>query len=258
MYPDIAVSSWTFNKLLTSKTQDPDITLYDIPELLAMHGFKAVEICNFHITSTDMPSLRLLRVALENSGVRLVNILIDTGDISASDPLKREAEINDVKKWIDIASALGSDGVRVIAGRLPATTEALAQSAETLHDLAVYASERDVAICTENWYGLLDTPEDVIELLRLTEGNIGLKLDFGNWPAPRKYDDLRAISPYSSTTHSKPALTPDGKIDFQDFLCCLQSIESGGFEGRHVLVYDGHDDVWSVLDELKRAVTHTL
>ena len=72
MYPDIAVSSWTFNKLLTSNAQDPEITLYDIPGLLARHGFKAAEICNFHITSTDMPSLRLLRVALENAGVRLV------------------------------------------------------------------------------------------------------------------------------------------------------------------------------------------
>jgi sugar phosphate isomerase/epimerase len=258
MYQDIAVSSWTFNKLLTSKTQDPEITLYDIPGLLDLHGYKAVEICNFHITSTDVPSLRLLRVALENAGVRLVNVLVDTGDISASDPLKREAEIHAVKKWIDIASALGSDGVRVIAGRLPATSEALAQSAETLQELAVYAAERDIAICTENWYGLLDSPEDVIELLKLTEGNIGLKLDFGNWPAPRKFDDLRAIAPYASTTHSKPALTPAGKIDHEDFLCCLQSIESGRFEGRHVLVYDGHEEVWGALDELKRAVTHTL
>ena len=105
-------------------------------------------------------------------------------------------------------------------------------------------------MCTENWYGLLDTPQNVIDLLRLTDGDIGLKLDFGNWPAPRKYTDLREIAPYASSTHSKPALRPDGSIDEQDFLRCLEAIESNGFTGRHVLVYDGPADVWDALEEL--------
>lgn len=257
-YQDTAVSTWTLHKLLTSSSGEPQITLYDVPALLALHGYKAVEICHFHITSTDLPSLRLLRLALETAGVRLVNILIDTGDISAQDPEVRAKEIADVRNWIDIASAIGSDGVRVIAGRRPATTANLAQSAKTLQDLAQYGADRDVAICTENWYGLLDTPEDVIELMQLTDGNIGLKLDFGNWPAPRKFNDLRQIAPYASTTHSKPALTPDGQIDQEDFLSCMKAI-SDGFSGRHVLVYDGPGDVWIALEELKTMLpTHVV
>jgi len=146
---------------------------------------------------------------------------------------------------------VGAEGVRVIAGRQTASPATLAESAATLHDLAVYGAERNVAICTENWYGLLDTPQDVLELLRLTEGNIGLKLDFGNWPAPRKFDDLAEIAPYASTTHSKPALTSDGQIDHEDFLRCLKAINSNGFSGRHVLVYDGSGDVWIALAELE-------
>jgi len=250
-YLDTAVSSWTLHKLLAADADGSQITLFDLPALLAQHGYKAAEICNFHITSTDVPSLRLLRVALENAGVRLVNLLIDTGDISALALDVRAREITEVKNWIDIASAIGADSVRIIAGRRPANPTTLREAADTMHDLALYAADRDVAVCTENWYGLLDTPEDVIELMRLTDGNIGLKLDFGNWPAPRKFDDLRLIAPYASTTHSKPALTADGKIDHEDFLRCLSAIEQGGFTGRHVLVYDGPDDVWAALDELK-------
>jgi hypothetical protein len=87
-------------------------------------------------------------------------------------------------------------------------------------------------------------------LLRLTEGNIGLKLDFGNWPAPRKFDDLAAIAAYASTTHSKPALTTEGRIDREDFQRCVKAIERNGFSGRHVLVYDGPENVWIALEEL--------
>jgi sugar phosphate isomerase/epimerase len=140
-YKESAVSTWTLHKLLSSDSGDPQITLYDVPALLSQHAYKAVEICNFHITSTDIPSLRLLRVALESEGVRLINILIDTGDISAPDPEQRAAEIADVRRWIDIASALGADGVRVIAGRQPATHTTLSESAQTLHELAVYGAE---------------------------------------------------------------------------------------------------------------------
>jgi len=249
-YQETAVSSWTLHKLLTSDVDGSQITLYDVPALLANHGYKAVEICNFHITSTDVPSLRLLRVALENAGVRLVNLLIDTGDISAVALDIRAREIADVKNWIDVASAIGADSVRIIAGRRPASPETLQEAANTMHDLSIYAADRDVAVCTENWYGLLDTPEDVIELMQLTDGNIGLKLDFGNWPAPRKFDDLRLIAPYASTTHSKPALTANGTIDQEDFQRCIDAIESGGFSGRHVLVYDGPNNIWAALDEL--------
>lgn len=250
-YQETAVSSWTLHRLLTSDTDGSQITLYSVPALLAQHGYRAAEICNFHITSTDVPSLRLLRVALENAGVRLVNLLVDTGDISAVALDVRAREIAEAKKWIDIASAIGSDGVRIIAGRRPATPVTLQEAADIMQELAVYAADRDVAVCTENWFGLLDTPDDVIELMRLTDGNIGLKLDFGNWPAPRKFDDLRLIAPYASTTHSKPALTANGKIDHEDFLRCLAAIENGGFDGRHVLVYDGPDNIWAALDELK-------
>ena len=116
-------------------------------------------------------------------------------------------------------------------------------------ELAKLGESLGVAVETENWHALLSGPDQVTRLMELTNGSIGFKLDFGNWPNNRKYIDLPKVAPYATSTHAKAHYDGD-KIDVEDFLRCCDICKDAGFTGPHVLVYDGPGDEWERLREI--------
>lgn len=245
--PRLGVSSWSLNNSLTRG----DFTLLDLPAFCAAHDLGKLEICHFHLKSTDPGYLRDLSAACVDAGVTLFTFLKDNGDITHPDPAQRRREIDDIKAAIDIASTLGAQRIRVIAGDAEPSPESLALSAHGLLDLADYAADKDVRVVTENWHRLLDRPADVIELRDRTDGRIGLKLDFGNWPRDRKYVDLPKIARYAVCTHAKADFPTPGDIDHVDFTRCLDICRDAAFEGPHILIYAGPGDEWTSLDLMR-------
>lgn len=242
---NIGISSWTLHRLLTPAVGERALTLFELPALIAQHGYFDLEICDFHIESTETAYLRELRSALRASNIRLKSLLLDTVEIDALDT---------VKHWIDAAVELEARAVRVIAGKVPANDTSLRESAAKFNAMTNYAALRNVTLSTENWFELLNTPLDVIKLLDLTSHQVELKLDFGNWPAPRRYDDLPIIAPYATTSHAKLHIDEAGNPDFSDFDRILRGIHAAGFKGEHILVYDGSLMIWPILSTMRSHV----
>jgi sugar phosphate isomerase/epimerase len=230
-------------------------SLLDLPTDVAAHRIHRLEICYFHFPRTDHAYLTMLRERLAEAGVIPQTLLIDTGDISAADDQVREHDLACIRGWIDVASALGAQQARVIAGYgQPDDTAAVRRSIAGLTALAQYGAERAVRIITENWLSLSMRPDTLLTILEGAGDGVGLCADFGNYGGPTKYDDLRKILPKAVSIHAKADFSATNTLNTEDFRYCLDLAREAGFSGPYVLIFDDAGDEWTHLDQLAEVV----
>jgi sugar phosphate isomerase/epimerase len=264
MKPQLGISSWSLNRTLGAPQFDAidnkvlreaapgALALVDVPAQLASRGIKRLEICHFHLPSSEAKYLQELRGSLDAAGVQMWTLLIDGGDITHPESGARDLEWT--KRWIDVAAELGSQNARVIAGKAQPTPENLELSRDHLKVLCEHARPLGVRLFIENWFDLLPSPQEVLWLLDELNGDIGLNLDFGNWSGDDKYEKLEAIAPRAESSHSKARFTARDEMDKADFVRCLDITRAAGFAGSYTLIYDGPDaDEWRHI-EIERDV----
>jgi sugar phosphate isomerase/epimerase len=140
------------------------------------------------------------------------------------------------------------------AGKSPYERAAFERSLAHVSALADQAADQGVRLTIENWFPLLSSPQAVLELLQRTEGRVGLCADFGNWPAPGKYEDLKKIYSRAETCHAKCDFLDSETIDMMDYGTCLRDAREAGFDGPLVLVNGGTADEWHALDLSANAI----
>ena len=205
-----ATSSWSLDGLLSA-----GLPLLELPAELQKHGIGTLELCHFHLPSTEPDYLAALRSRLGAADIELFSMLIDAGDIVAPDPAVLAGELELIRRYIRAAAALGAERVRISAGQVPATPEVLAQSAARLTELMAYAAAHGVAVSTENWQLTAQHPEAVLEILKACPKGLGLCVDTGNAEAATgnladKYDMLAQLLPHATSVHFKAHMTPEG------------------------------------------------
>lgn len=265
--PRLSVSTWSVHRSLGDPAiygpadagipihthKNGALTLLELPARIAQHGIRTLEICHFHLPSLDAAYLAQLRRAIEDAGVELWQILADAGDITH--PVEGERDAAWIAQWIDYAHMLGAKRVRVIAGKQKPTRENLIKSRDTILRLNEKAQPLDIRLVTENWFDLLNTPEDVLWLLEQTQGQLGLCLDFGNWKGDWKYAVFEQIAPMAESCHAKPQFTSNGDVEPSDYTRCLDITKAAGFAGPYTLIYDGPSaDEFAGLEAEKRIV----
>jgi sugar phosphate isomerase/epimerase len=242
-------------QLLDIQDQPETISLLELPEHLAAKGYSALEIGHFHIRDTSDAYLQKLRNAFEVAGIPFYTLLADYGDISSSDKARRSADIEWLKKWIDIASKAGAKRVRVIAGDADASDkEALQRSAEALRILCDYASLRNVRVITENFRPLSFTADNCITLLETCGDRLGLTSDFGNFKGDNKFEELSITVPRSESIHAKAITSDDGYPNAAEFKQCMDIVKKSGYQGPITIVYDGPNDLWEGIERVKALV----
>jgi len=246
LHPRLGVSTWSLNRILAG-----GCPLLDIPAQVAAHGLSKLEVCHFHLPSTDSDYLAQFRAALDSAGVEFYTLLIDEGNLTHPDPTERQRVVAIMQRWVDVAAQCGAKQVRVIAGDAAPSAESLGLSAEGLREVCRHAQAVGIGVVTENWHALLDRPEDVLALLETLDGAVGLKLDFGNWPGERKHADLPKIAPFAASTHAKAAFSAPGEMDTEDFARCLSLCREAGFAGPHILIFSDPGEEWASLDQMQ-------
>lgn len=238
-----------------TEEQPETISLLELPGILREQGYQAMEICHFHFPDTSNDYLSKLRSALEQSGIRLYTLLADYGDITSSDEQRRESDMKWLTEWIDVASAVGAERIRVIAGDAdPADDKALRLAASQLERLIDYAVGKNVRIITENFHDLTSTSHNCLSLLDACGSDLGLTTDFGNFSGPHKLAELRATIPRSESIHAKAITGQHGEPDTEEFRSCMEQVKHSGYEGPITLVYDGPGDMWEGIGRVKALV----
>ena len=117
-----------------------------------MHG---IEPLAQHFPSTEPAYLEKFRAAVENAMAHIVNIPTHVRpSFYDSDAAVREASVKESKKWIDVAAAVGSPGVRPHINGSKTSKPDVDRAAESLRKVADYAAEKNVVVTLEN-----DDPE---------------------------------------------------------------------------------------------------
>jgi sugar phosphate isomerase/epimerase len=244
-----AVSSWSLHNLLQA-----GLPLVELPQQLKAHDIFLLELCHFHLPSTDEAYLQTFRQALTENNVKLSSLLIDTGDIASPDSAKRNSDIREIKSWIDVAANLGAERVRIVAGNQSPTPEVVKRSSQQLEELVTYAKSKNVKASTENWQKTSLEAEVLLELIN-NNPELGLCADIGNAEQTKdKYATLKKLLPHATSIHFKARYIDNGEIEPNDLQDCMRLINEAKFSGVMTMIYESNQNEWEGVVQLRNAV----
>ena len=272
----ISVSSWTLHRALgsvwldefdpakqTQPNPNKEIDLLELPGRASAHGIHTLELCHFHFSSRDPAYLAELASEAQANDVELYSILIDDGDITASDDEVCSMHTSWIRGWIDTASELGAKAARVIAGDAdPAQPHGdlmadpvVRKSAAGLMELHAYGETKGVKVFTENFRNLALKADQLLAILELCDGHISICADFGNFKGENRYEEFAKIAPHATSAHAKAHYTDDGAIIPDDLTGGMQVLHQHAFQGPFSLIFDqpmaaGMTE-WDYLDLMK-------
>ena len=245
----LAVASWPFRKLVDPKKGT--LPLLDFPKMVAdRFGVHAIEPLDEHFLSTEQTYLDQLRSAVEKAGSRVVNIPVGRlgGSFYDADAERRKRVVVTAKHWVDVASAVGSPGVRVhIASAKTAPNVAFA--AESLKQVAEYGERKNVVVHLEN-----DDPksEEAFFLLDVIRAAQTLWLrtlpDFCNSMLLEKGEDynyraMAALFEHAyGICHVKDSEQDGKKMFHVDLARTFGIAKAAGYRGYFSMEYDAEGD----------------
>lgn len=268
----LSISSWSLHRCLgplrltawDDSAQTQSVSVQEQPELLplielpsaaASRGLSYLELCHFHFPSREEAYLIKLKSAFAEAGVTFHTLLVDYGDISASDSMRRESDLAYLKGWIDTAALAGASAVRIVAGEQPAGDVAgIERSAAGLLELSQYGAKLGVRVVTENFRQLTSTLAGWKAVLERTGGSVPTIVDFGNLAKAEKEDGLVFGAPIAHSFHAKPEYAEDGTIEEESLLRLLRLAAEGNAEAPISVIFDREGDMWEGIERIKAII----
>ena len=205
-------------------------------------------------------NLEEVKMALEQYGVKVLNMPIDYGNISGLDEDVRKSDLAVIKSWIDIAAYLGSEGARVNTGQQPEGVFDLSITADSYRELAEYAQAKDVALIMENHGGMSADPKNMLKLFEMVDHpNFRVCPDFGNFDPEIRYEAIDMIFNNPILVHAKTyEFDEDGNHVQFDFSKCMEIAKKHNYDGYYSVEFEGPGDqqegVRKTIDALKKYI----
>ena len=249
----ISLAEWSLHKALFAKKLDN----LDFPKVAREdYGIEGVEFVNqfFKDKAHDSVYLKDLKKRAADHGVTCVLIMIDgEGDLSSPKPEDRAKAVDNHKKWVDAASALGCHAIRVNTGShySPSDVGAVSEACGALSD---YAVKHKIHVICENHGGPSSNPDALLALMKAVNGsktaatgaNFGTLPDFGNFPkkdgkyAIDVYDAIARMMPYAHGVSAKSYdFGDDGRETNLDFARIMKIVTDAGYKGWVGIEYEG-------------------
>ncbi len=179
----ISLNAYSFNKPLLAG----EMTIDDMLDFAAQTGFEGVDLTGYYFPGypavpTDEYIYHVkrhaFRMGLEICGTGVRN------DFTYTDAGKRETEKKHVKEWIEVASKLGAQTLRIFAGKGAPEGYTWEQTAEWLavdvRECAEHARRHGVMLALQNHNDFLKTADQVQRILKMIGSDwVGLMLDIG-------------------------------------------------------------------------------
>jgi sugar phosphate isomerase/epimerase len=154
----LAVASWPFRAFIVSPTnydrdpKKPGMDLKQFPAMVVEHfNLHLIEPLGDHFASTEPAYLSEFREAMAKAGSRAVDIPCGGHhSFYHPDAAKRRQSVEDAKKWVDVAVAIGSPSIRTHVEGVHGVKPDVDRAAESLRQLADYGAEKNVIINLEN------------------------------------------------------------------------------------------------------------
>ncbi|MCU1325018.1 MAG: Xylose isomerase protein barrel [Bryobacterales bacterium] len=216
----------------------------DLIRMVADLGLEGLDTTVYWFPDTSESYLAGLRRAAHRNGVSLYSVAARVR-LCQPTPELQAAEVENAKKWVDVAERLGAGHVRVFGGTVPkgvSEDQAIGWAAEVMKRSCAYAGTKGITLGIEDDGGLSTNAGPTIEIIKRTDSPwAGMNVDTGNFPKDG-YAQTAMSVPYAVSTHIKPHVTDaDGKRQPADLdrLCAL--FANGGYRGFVSLEYEEKD-----------------
>jgi sugar phosphate isomerase/epimerase len=252
----LAIASYSLRSLLPSRRRNatnPPEAKMDIKEMPAYivkrYNIRNLELLGQHLASTEPAYLDEYRQALSAAGVRIINI---PTNVNASfydpDAAKRTTAVENSKKWIDTAVALGSPSVRLHIQGAGAAPQDAGLAAETLTAVAQYGASKNVMVTLEN-----DDPktEDAFFIIQVVDQVkspwVRALPDFCNsmlkGDEKVNYDAVTAMFQRAyNISHVKDAEIDGGKVFHVDLARTFTIAKEAAYKGYFSIEFEGEGD----------------
>ncbi len=244
----ISLAEWSLHKALFAK----EIDNLDFPRVAReKYGIEAVEFVNqfFKDKPKDEAYLKTLKGRANDNGVTCVLIMIDReGDLSDPDKTARDLAVENHKRWVDAAAALGCHSIRVNTGNNYSPTNTGA-AAEACGALTAYGATNKINVICENHGGPSSDPDSLLALIKAVgKPTFGTLPDFGNFPKTKNsgdysidiYDAIARMMPHAKGVSAKSYdFDSSGKETKLDYARILKIVTDSGYKGYVGIEYEG-------------------
>ena len=236
-----AICAYSFRTPLASKA----LTYADLVHMAVEQEIDGLDLTVYWFPSTEDDFLLPLKRLAYRSAVEIYGISIRT-DLCRPTPQAQAQELQEIRKWIEVAHKLGAGHIRIFGGEAPAGAS-LEQAADwavsVLGRAAEESGRRGVILGLENHGGITARAETMIGILeRVDSPWVGINLDTGNF-LQDPYRQIEACAPYAVNVQVKTRVTgPEGKPVPADWGRILKTLAAAGYKGYLALEYEGEED----------------
>ena len=236
----VGCCSYSYRKYLEDKNSG--MTLDTFIDTAADMGCEGVEIANYYFPPDWTPDYMCkLRRHAFLSGLE-INSFVIRCNLSLPPGAQRDAELANVKKWIEHAANIGSPTLRVLAGTAKGvpSDDILQNVADCLDECAGPASKRGIMLAVENHGNLPGSGDQAVSIMSRAKSEwVGMNLDTGNFRTADPYADIAKTAPYAVTVHYKCEIAETGKPKHPaDLKRIVGILKNAGYRGYLNLEYE--------------------
>jgi sugar phosphate isomerase/epimerase len=258
-----SLNAYSFNDPLI----DGSMTLDDLIQFCAKTGFDGLDITGYYFKGyPNVPSDETIfhvkrtaqRNAIEITGTGVRN------DFTIPDKGKRQAEIDLVKRWVEVAEKLGAPVLRIFAGNYLDKSIPKDQVKDWLIkdvDTCVqFAKQHGVIIGIQNHNDFIQTAQEVNEIIESVNSEwLGLILDTGSYRVNDPYEEIAKSIRHAVNWQIKEKIFVNGTEVDTDILKIVNIIRKSAYNGYLPIETLGAGDpkekVPVLLEKLKKALS---
>ena len=248
----LSVTSWPFRAYIEKPgnqardTSKPGVDLKDFAAtVMQRFGVPNINPLSDHFPSTEPSYLDAFRKAVEKAGSHVVDLGLSGKSFYDTDASVRQAAVDYGRKWIDIATVIGSPSVRQHIHAPANMPRDVDRAAESLGQMAEYGAKRNIVVNLENDSPVTEDPFFLVSILQKVNSPYlrGLP-DMGNSIVghDQKYDDraVDAMFKYAyNMCHVKDVITErSGKVYRVDLAQTFKIAKANGYRGYYSMEYD--------------------
>jgi sugar phosphate isomerase/epimerase len=265
----ICIASYSFREFIAGehhKSGNPTIDFIDFPaHVVEKFKVNKIEPWGRHFPSTDPRYLKDFRKSVENAGAAVVNMTVSGKDSAyAVDREEREKAIANCKKWVDVAVVLGSPSIRTGVAQVKDLEPNAERLAESLTQIAEYASANSVVVHLENDDPVSEDPYFLVRAIKKADSPWIRSLpDFGNTldghDEKYAYPAIDAMFAYAyAICHVKDSIgTEQGKVVPVDLARAFGILRHHSYKGYCSMEYDAPGDPYrATMSLIDKTVTY--
>ena len=234
-YLKTSLNAFSFNDPLMAKTMNLD----DLLDFCAEYNFDGVDLTGYYFPNyPQVPSdeyiyhikrkAHLLGVSISGTGVR--------NDFSNPDATKRQADVQLIKNWIEVAAKLGAPVIRVFAGVLNPKEYTWDEIAKwmvvDIKECVEYGQKHGVIVGIQNHNDFIKTADEAIKIIKMVNMEwCGLILDTGSYRQGDPYEQIARTIKYAINWQVKENIFVNGVEVKTDLKKLFKIIKDSGYRG---------------------------